>query len=156
VAGKATTTVFAIIVVAIAAVGVTIGVLMARHGAMRVSGSVTAEGTSIGSFSFDANDCESGAAFVPAFLGADLRGQGGYGLRVAGSGDSARLWVFSQGGKQGSLTIDKPSCSQWDVAVDWAHQTVNRVNTVNGHVRVKCKAGGGTIKADVRFERCAQ
>jgi hypothetical protein len=154
--GKKTTIVFAIGVVVIAAVGGTIGVLMARHGAMRVSGSVTAEGTSIGRFSFEPNDCASGAAFVPSFLGADLRAQGAFGLRVAGSGDTARLWVFSQGGKQGSLTIDKPSCSQWDVAVDWAHQTVNRVNTVNGHVRVNCKAGGGTVKADVRFERCAQ
>jgi len=156
VAGKVTTTAFALLGVAIAAIGITLGVLMARHGAMRAAGSVTAESTSIGSFSFDANDCASGAAFVPSFLGADLRAQGGYGLRIAGSGDSARLWVFSQGGKQGSLTIDKPSCSQWDVLVDWAHQTVNRVNTVNGHVRVKCTAGGGTVKADVHFERCAR
>ena len=155
-AGKVTTTAFALLGVAIAAIGVTIGVLMARHGAMRVGGSVTAEGTSIGSFSFDVNDCASGAALVPGFLGADLRAQGGSGLRVAGSGDSARLWVFSPGGKRGSLTIDKPTCSQWDVLVDWAHQTVNRVNTVNGHVRVKCAAGGGTVKADVSFERCAQ
>jgi hypothetical protein len=30
------------------------------------------------------------------------------------------------------------------------------VNTVNGHVRVKCTAGGGKVTADVRFERCAQ
>ena len=155
-AGRVTTTVFALLGVAIAVIGVTIGLLMARHGAMKVGGTVTAQGTSIGSFSFGVNDCASGAAFVPSFLGANLRAEGGYGLRVAGSGDTARLWVFSQGGKQGSLTIDKPSCSQWDVAVDWAHQTVNRVNTVNGHVRVTCTAGGGTVKADVRFERCAQ
>ena len=76
--------------------------------------------------------------------------------RLTGSGDTARLWVFSQGGKQGSLTIDKPTCPQWDVLVDWAHETVNRVNTVNGHVRVKCTVGGGKVTADVRFERCAQ
>jgi len=156
VAGRVTTTAFALLGVAIAAIGVTLGVLMVRHGAMRVGGTVTAEGTSIGSFAFDANDCSSGAAFVPGFLGADLRAQAGYGLRVAGSGETARLWLFSQGGKQGSLTIDKISCSQWDVVVDWAHETVNRVNTVNGHVRVKCTAGGGKVTADVRFERCAQ
>jgi hypothetical protein len=156
VARNARTIALAIIAVAIAAVGVTIGVLMARHGAMRVGGTVTAEGTSIGNFSFDVNDCSSGAASVPSFLGANLRAQGGYGMRVAGSGDGARLWVFSRGGRQGSLAIDKPSCSQWDVSVEWAHRTVSRVNTVNGHVRVTCAAGGGTVKADVRFERCAQ
>jgi hypothetical protein len=142
--------------VAIAAIGVAIAVLMARHGAMKVSGTVSADGTSIGTFSFDTNDCASGAASVPSFLGADLRAQAGYDLRVAGSGDGARLWLFSQGGRQGSLTIDKPSCSQWDVRADWAHQTVNRVNAVSGHVRVNCTAGGGKVAADVRFERCAR
>lgn len=155
-ARKASTLAFAIIVLAIAAVGIAIGVLMARHGAMKVAGRVTVEGTSIGSFYFDPNDCASGAASVPSFLGANMRAQGGYGLRVAGSGDNARLWVFSQGGKQGSLTIDKPSCSVWDVLVGGAHQTVKRVNAVDGHVRVTCAVGGGTVKANVTFERCAQ
>jgi hypothetical protein len=154
VARKASTLAFAIIVVAIAAVGVAIGVLMARHGAMKVGGKVTVEGTSIGSFTFDPNDCASGAASVPSFLGANLRAQGGYGLRVAGSGESARLWVFSQGGRKGSLTIDKPSCSQWDVLVGGAHRTVKRVDTVGGHVRVTCAVGGGTVTANVTFERC--
>ena len=147
---------FAIIVAVIVAVGVTIGVLMARHGALKVGGKVTVEGTSIGSFSFGVNDCASGAGFVPQYLGAVLRAEGGYGMRVIESGDRARLWVFSQGGKQGALTIDKNACSQWDVVVGWAHKTINRVNTVNGHVRVKCAADGGTIAADVHFERCAR
>jgi hypothetical protein len=156
VAGKVTTTAFALLGVAIAAIGVTIGLLMVRHGAMRVGGTVTAQGTSIGSFSFGVNDCASGAASVPQYLGAELRAEGGYGMRVVESGDRARIWVFSQGGKQGALTIDKNACSQWDVVVDWAHQTVNRVNTVNGHVRVQCSVGGGTVKANVTFERCAR
>ena len=155
-AGKTSTIAFALLGVAIAAIGVMIGVLMARHGAMKVGGKVDVEGTSLGTFWFGANDCESGAAFVPPDLGANLRAEGGYGLRVVGSGDKARLWVFSQGGKQGALTIDKGNCSEWDVAVDWAHKTANRVSMVNGHVRVQCSVGGGTVKANVTFERCAQ
>jgi len=147
---------FALLGIFIALVGVGIGVLMMRHGAMKLRGGVSVEGTSIGSFSFRANDCASGAAFVPPYLGANLRAEGGSGLRVVESGDKARLWVFSQGGKQGALTIDKGSCSQWDVVVDWAHETTNRVNSVNGHVRVKCAVGGGKVTADVTFERCAQ
>jgi hypothetical protein len=156
VAGKVSTVAFALFGIVVAVVGVGIGVLLMRHGAMKLSGSVSVEGTSIGSFSFRANDCSSGAASVPQYLGANLRAEGGYGLRVVESGDRARLWVFSQGGKQGALTIDKGSCSQWDVVVDWAHQTINRVNSVNGHVRVKCGVGGGKVTADVTFERCAQ
>ena len=75
---------------------------------------------------------------------------------MAESGDNARLWFYSQGGKQGSVTVGKQHCSQWDVFVDWAHMKVNRVSTVSGHVRVNCAAmGGGTVKADVTFERCA-
>jgi hypothetical protein len=156
VAGKASTTAFTVLLVVVAAVGAVVGVLMARHGGMKIGGKVTTEGTSIGSFSFTPNDCESGGASTPPFLGAVLRAEGGYALRVVESGDSARLWVYSQGGKQGALTIDKRSCSQWDVAVAWARTTVNRVNTVNGHVRVKCGVGGGKVTADVHFERCAQ
>jgi len=156
VAGKVSTVVFALFGVVVAVVGLGIGLLLMRHGAMKLSGRVSVEETSIGSFSFRPNDCASGAAFVPQYLGANLRAEGGYGLRVVESGDSARLWVFSQGGRQGALTIDKGNCSQWDVAVDWAHQTINRVNTVNGHVRVKCGIGGGKVTADVTFQRCAQ
>ena len=155
-AGKVSTVAFALFGVVVAVVGVGIGVLLMRHGAMKLSGSVSVEGTSIGSFSFRANDCSSGAASVPQYLGANLRAEGGYGLRVVESGDRARLWVFSQGGKQGALTIDKGNCSQWDVVVEWAHATVNRVSAVNGHVRVTCAAGGGTVKANVTFERCAR
>ena len=154
-AGKTSTTVFALLIAGVACVGVAITVLMLRHGAMKVGGRVTAEGTSIGDVSFSPNDCASGAASVPPYLGANLRGENGYGLRVVDSGDKARLWVFAQGGK-GALTIDKVSCSQWDVVVAWAHATVNRVSAVNGHVRVTCAAGGGTVKANVTFERCAQ
>lgn len=155
-AGKASTAVILLIVVAIAAVGVAIAVLMARHGATKVGGRVSVEGTSIGSFSFGPNDCVSGAAYVPPYLGANLAAEGGFGLRVVDSGDRARLWVFSQGGRQGALTIDKANCSQWDVAVTWAHETANRVSKVNGHVRVTCAVGGGTVNANLTFERCAQ
>jgi hypothetical protein len=147
--------VFALLIAGVVCVGVVIAVLMARHGAMKLGGRVSAEGTSIGEISFTPNDCASGAAFVPPYLGANLRGEGGYGLRVVDSGDKARLWVFAQGGK-GALTIDKVACSQWDVVVAWAQATANRVNAVNGHVRVTCAAGGGTVKANVTFERCGR
>jgi hypothetical protein len=148
--------VFAATLIVVAAVGAAIGLLMVRHAGMKVGGNVTVEKTSIGSFSFAVNDCASGAAFVPGFFGADLRARDGFALRVVDSGDNARLWFFSQGGKQGSVAVGKQHCSQWDVFVDWAHMKVNRVNTVSGHVRVTCAPlGGGTVKADVNFERCA-
>jgi hypothetical protein len=149
-------TVFAVVLIVVAAVGAGIGVLMVRHAGVKVSGSVKVEKTTIGTFSYNVNDCASGAAFVPGFFGADLRAPGGYALRVVESGDKARLWFFSQGGKQGSVAVGKEHCAKWDVFVDWAHMKVNRVSTVSGHVRVDCAVlGGGTVKADVNFERCA-
>lgn len=149
-------TVFVVVLIVVAGIGAGIAVLMARRAGMKASGRVSVDKTSIGSFAFTVNDCASGAASIPSFLGADLRAPGGYAMRVVDSGDKARLWFFSQGGKQGSVAVGKQHCSQWDVLVDWAHTKVSRVSTVSGHARVTCAAiGGGTLKADVTFERCA-
>ena len=142
--------------VVVAALGAVGGVAISRRAGERVSGSVKADGTSVGTFSFGVNDCASGHAFVPGFFGADLRGGYSNSLRVVGSGDQARLWLYPPVSGSPALGIGKANCSRWDVFVDWAHVTVNRVNTVSGHVRVDCKAGGGTVTADVEFARCAQ
>lgn len=146
---------FAVALVVVAAAGAALGVLMARRGQAKVSGTVVADKTSIGDFHFAVNVCESGAALVPPFLGVGLRGPDGYAMRVADSGDSARIWLYSQGGKHGALQIGKRSCSQWDVIVDWAQVTRNRVNAVNGHLRIACAVGGGKVTADVTFALCA-
>ncbi len=138
---------FAILLVVIAGVGVVVGVLMARRGGMQASGTVAADGTSIGTIWFAVNDCESGEAMEPSFFGVGLRGKDGFAMRVANTGDNARIWVYSQGGRQGALHLDKQHCAQWDVVVD-------RAKGGSGHVRIACAAGGGNVKADVSFERC--
>ena len=79
----------------------------------------------------------------------------GFDLRVVDSGDDAQLWLYPPGAKRGAIQIGKADCSRFDVLVDWAHVTVNRVNTVSGHLRVACTAGGGNLTADVDFVRCA-
>ena len=155
-AGRVTTTAFALLGAAIAVIGITIGVLMSRHGAMKVGGAVDLRGHVDRQLRVRRRRLRVGRCVRARLPRRRPARAGGLALRVAGSGDAARLWLFPQGGRQGALTIDKPSCSQWDVQVDWAHQTVNRVNTVSGHVRVRCTAGGGKVTADVRFERCAQ
>jgi len=147
VAGKASTTAFVILLAVIAAVGAVVGVLMARRGSMKVSGTVATDGTSIGHIWFAVNDCESGEAMEPRFFGVGLRGKDGFAMRVVDSGDNARIWLYSQGGRQGALHVGKPNCAQWDVLVD-------RANGGSGHVRIACTAGGGNVKADVSFERC--
>ena len=146
-AGKASTTAFVILLAVIAGVGVVVGVLMARRGGMKVSGTVTSDGTSIGNIWFGVNDCESGAAMEPSFFGVGLRGKDGFAMRVVDTGDKARIWLYSQGGRQGALHLDKQHCAQWDVLVD-------RAKGGSGHVRIACAAGGGNVKADVSFERC--
>jgi hypothetical protein len=156
VAKKPSTTAFAILLIAIASIGAVVGVLMGRHGRVKASGTVVADRTAIGSFSFGVNDCEAGTAMVPSFMGAALHGEGDYSMRVVDTGDKARIWLYSQGGRQGSVAITKTRCVQWDVVVASAHTTINRVEAVNGHIRIACAVGGGSVKADVNFERCAR
>jgi hypothetical protein len=121
----------------------------------KVSGTVRAQGTPLGSFAFAVDDCASGHAFVPGFFGAELRGRGTFDLRVVGSGDDAQLWLFPPGAKKGAIPIGRADCARFDVLVDWAHVTVNRVYTVSGHVHVTCTAGRGNFTADADFVRCA-
>jgi hypothetical protein len=129
---------------------------MARRTGEKVSGSVVADATPVGTFSFGPGDCASGQAFVPGFFGVDLRGEGGFDLRVVGSGDDAELWLYPKGVQTGAIQIHKHDCSEWDVRVEWAGVTVNRVSTVSGHVMVACAIAGGKFTAVVDFERCAQ
>lgn len=135
--------------------------LIVHHVQERVRGTVSAEGTAVGSFGFTVDDCASGHAFVPGFFGVDLRGQGrsggpgGFDLRVVDSGDDAQLWLYPPGAHRGAIPFSKADCARWDVLVEWAHVTVNRVNTVSGHLHATCAAGGETLAADVDFVRCA-
>ena len=80
-----------------AVVGPVAGLLIARRSGETLTGRVGADGTAVGTFSFAVTECTSGQAFVPGFLGADLRGSNGYDLRVAGSGDEAQLWLYPRG-----------------------------------------------------------
>ncbi|HMF41542.1 MAG TPA: hypothetical protein VKQ32_12655 [Polyangia bacterium] len=154
-ASRSATTTLGITIVVVAALGAVGGVLIARRAGAKINGGVTAEGASVGTFKFNASSCASGHAFVPGFFGVELRGSGGQALRVVDSGPRARLWLYGQFPTQPALGIGQPSCSEWDVRVDWAGVVVNRVKAVNGHVNVTCAVGGGTVTAHVTFERCA-
>jgi hypothetical protein len=129
--------------------------LLFRRSAEQVSGRVEATRTAVGTFAFTVDDCASGHAFVPGFFGADLRGGGQYALRLVGDGDDAQLWLFPPGAKRGATLFGKSDCAAWDVRNDWAHVMVNRVNTVSGHVHVRCQGPRGALVADVEFVRCA-
>jgi hypothetical protein len=157
--------VFALVLVVVSAVGAGAGVLMARRSGEKAGGSVISDGTPVGTFSFAVNDCASGQAFMPAFFGVDLRGigqaqteadgEGGFDLRVVGTGDDAEVWLYPRGSTTGAIQVRKRDCSEWDVLVEPAGVTVNRVSTVDGHVRIACAIAGGKLTAVVDFERCA-
>lgn len=146
---------FAIVLVVVMGVGAGAGVLMARHTEERVGGSVIADGTPVGTFSFGVNDCASGQAFEPGFFGVELRGEAETHLRVVGTGDDAELLLYPQGVHSGAIKIHKTDCTEWDVRIDRAGVTVDDVSTVSGHVMVACAIGGGKLTAVVDFERCA-
>src|SRR5262245_46985962 len=98
---------FAIVLIAVAAGGAVVGVMIGRRTA-KISGDVTAERASVGTFKFNASSCASGHAFVPGFFGAELRGSGGYALRVVDSGPGARLWLYGASPTQPALGIGQP------------------------------------------------
>ena len=145
---------FALLGVAIAAIGVMIrradgaarGDEGGRQGRRR--------GHVAGSFWFGVNDCELGRrscrpTWAPtcAPKAASACASSTAGRR--GCGRSRRA------ASRASLTIDKGNCSEWTCRRLGA-QPSNRVSMVNGHVRVQCSVGGGTVKANVTFERCGQ
>jgi hypothetical protein len=138
-----------------AVIGPVAGLFIARRSGEEVTGRVGADRTPVGTFSFAVTECASGHAFVPGFFGADLRGGNGYHLRVADTGDDAQLWLYPRGGRTGAIELRKRDCSEWDVLIEWAHVTVNRVHTVSGHVQVACAVGGGKVTAHASFQRCA-
>jgi hypothetical protein len=142
-----------VLVVAVVVAGGTF--LLFRRAAEQVSGRVQATGTAVGSFTFTVDDCASGHAFVPGFFGADLRGDAKYDLRLVGSGDDAQLWLYPPDAQRGAILFGKADCATWEVRNDWAHVTVNRVDTVSGHVHVRCEGPRGGLAADVEFVRCA-
>jgi hypothetical protein len=144
----------AIALVVVAVVGVAGGVILGRRSKTIVQGTVVAEGTSVGTFSFVVEHCLSGQTLQPKFFGVDLRAEGGFAVSVVGSGDGGHLRLFSQGGRQGSIVIAKHLCSQWDVRVERPPSALDRAKGMSGHVNVMCNAGGGTMKANVVFERC--
>jgi len=144
----------AIALVVVAVVGVSAGVILGRRSRMKVRGNVGAEATSVGNFSFAVDRCLSGQTQAPRFFGVDLRAEGGFGLSVVGNADGARLRLFSQGGRRGSLVITKQQCAQWDVLVERYLATIDRAAGMTGHLNVTCQAGGGTLKANVVFEVC--
>ena len=151
-ARRASTVTIAIVLVVVAVIGAAAGVKLARRGRTRVLGSVVAERTPIGTFAVSADDCAAGQAVGTPFFGVDLRGEG-YTMRVAGSGDGARLWLYPPSGR-GAMAIGKHDCTEWDVRVEKTDITVNRVKAVSGRVNIRCTVYGGKVTAFISFERC--
>jgi hypothetical protein len=154
VARRPSTVTLAIVLFVVAVAGALVGVKLARRGRERVLGSVVAERTPIGTFSFNADDCASGPAVATPFFGADVRGEG-YTLRVVESGPKARLWFYPQTGRP-AMALGKDDCTEWDVQVVSTDVTVNGVKTVSGHVNVTCTVnrGAGKVTAFLTFEHC--
>ena len=136
---------------------VLLGAYVCGYAPETVKGSVRAEGTAEGSVAFAVTDCLSGHVLWPSFSGAALRGDGGLELRVAGSGDGARLSLYPKGVDHGAIQFGKNDCSRWDVDVVGGQGMVNRtVSTMDGHVRVACRAVAGSMTADVDFANCRE
>jgi hypothetical protein len=154
VARRSPTVILAIAVVVAAVVAISAGVLLGRRSRMNVEGSVEAKGTSVGDLSFAVDHCLSGQTLTPRFFGVDLRAEGGFAMSVVGSGDGAHLRLFSQGGRRGSIAIGKQFCTRWDVLVERPRPALDRAAGMRGRAKVACTVAGGTVKADVVFDRC--
>jgi len=143
------------IAVTIAVYVLIIGAWLFERTPKDVDGTVRAEGTPVGTFTFAVTACAAGHGRSPGFFGADLLGEGGFDLRVVGSGDGARMFLYPQGAASDAIQFAKPDCTRWQVAVEWGPGTANYgMGTLVGHVRVSCSVGGGRLNADVEFKNC--
>jgi hypothetical protein len=134
-----------------------VGPCMLNHHDEVVNGTVRAEGTPIGSFSFVPDDCASGHEL--GFWGAEVRAQGGYKLRIVGSADSAELQLYPRGSQIGVIRARKDHCLTWDIDLQWAHGTVGPrrgagKDMMDGHARATCRAGDGRFTVDLQFANC--
>jgi hypothetical protein len=132
----------------------------------RVAGGVMAEGTSLGNIALQLDSCLSISAASPAgSLAAELHDRKSrLAVSVVRSGDDMHVWLHpSRGGWYTQATADAAAvielrerdCPRWDVTIERAPGPIGRARPVSGHAHAACRAGGGDVKIDVEFERCA-
>jgi hypothetical protein len=124
----------------------------------RVDGTVTHQGGTLGDWSASFGGCNSGDAFVPAFLGADFVAESPrVHLQLQGNASSNAVLMVAgpQTSEDEGLELRKADCSVFDVHVESGNAEVNDVDSVDGHLKVDCPTpGGGRLQADLVFKAC--
>ncbi|HET7885009.1 MAG TPA: hypothetical protein VFL62_02165 [Bradyrhizobium sp.] len=118
-----------------------------------ISGSIVAEGSEVGSWTFVPDVCESG--FRRSF----------YGVRMFSSHDSHFAFVYVEDPTRGrSIEVKVPDkdegyrfferdCATLDASVQTG-AIINNVRSTNGTINLDCKAQGGSLRGSLKFENC--
>jgi hypothetical protein len=110
------------------------------------SGTVTVDGTP-----FVIDECKSGQANEPKFIGVDFLDKSGRRVRFYSEGTGTiRTFIFNPGATQGEMIGE--GCG--NVVVTTQNSEVNGVKNVSGSVTANCTGGGHTIVANATFENC--
>jgi hypothetical protein len=110
------------------------------------SGTVTVDGQP-----FAIEECRSGQANVPPFIGVDFLDKSGKRVRFYSEGaGTLRTFIFPPGASQGEMIGE--GCGS--VTVNTQNSEVNGVKNVSGSVTANCTGSGHTIVANATFENC--
>jgi hypothetical protein len=118
-----------------------------------IDGSIVAEGSEVGSWTFAPDICESG--FRRSF----------YGVRMFSSHDSHLAFLYVADPTRGrSIEVKVPDkdegyrffaqdCETLDASVQTGAM-INNVRSVGGTINLSCKAQGGSLRGSLKFENC--
>jgi hypothetical protein len=120
----------------------------------KASGTASAKGGALGTWTSAADDCHSGHAFLPGFFGADVTTENGARIRVLAEEQGGMLLVWPPGAKE-PVPILRTMCSTLDIHVEWGSAEVNDVKTVEGRLGAACTLPDGSeFSAKLEFEAC--
>lgn len=131
---------------------VVIGLVVAGYLGSRPSfgGALEVRSPSEEPWTFQPTVCRSGDAERPSFFGALLRDPRNATVQI-----QERSVSVSRPGRA-PLVLTRSECDQFDVHVEWGVARVERVESVDGHARLRCTVDGTEVSGELAFETCSQ
>ncbi len=122
-----------------------------------LKGNFSAQGSTLGNWQAEARECRSGAAYIPQFWGMVVKGGKTSEPKLEVQGDSPKnSKVLVWGPKfETPVTLDKNSCSVYEIEIKRNGSRVNNVVAIEGYVKLNCNlTEGGKFTADLKFRNC--
>jgi hypothetical protein len=128
-------------------------VLVAVGCSNKISGSIDVTTKEHGDYSITPGQCISGER--EDFFGVDLReDKGDKIIRVIKDPNDGYSVRINIPGTKKAVVVNDDVCSTFKVRVKKQNSTINDIKNIKGRIKLDCKVGGSTVKANVKFENC--